>query len=160
MNELPMNLTAERVDDGYLKVLIVGWAVSVKVLSQNPAMSDRGGIVWNSIPTRSRNGTPSFISKENFCIIFNPGWCWSPANSCFGKRPQRRGNLSMLIALGARREAASIAQYITPFLDEVFQAVKRVIWRRDSGFSHDTPPPVRRERYRLSVTDNSRTTVR
>ena len=45
MNELPMNLTAERVDDGYLKVLIISQAVSVKVLCQNPAMSDRVGIV-------------------------------------------------------------------------------------------------------------------
>jgi hypothetical protein len=45
MNELPMNLTAERVDDGYLKVLIISQAVSVKVLCQNPAMSDRVSIV-------------------------------------------------------------------------------------------------------------------
>jgi hypothetical protein len=34
MNELSMNLTSERVDDGYLKVLIVAQAVVSKVPSQ------------------------------------------------------------------------------------------------------------------------------
>jgi len=45
MNEFAMNLTAERVDNGYLKVLIVSQAVSVKVLCEDPAMCDRVGIV-------------------------------------------------------------------------------------------------------------------
>jgi len=65
----------------------------------------------------------------------------------------------MLISLSARREGASIAQYVPPFLDEVIQTVKRIVWRRDNGFCHNTTL-VRRERYRLAVTDDGRTTVR
>ena len=34
VNELTMNLTSERVDDGYLKVLIVAQAVVSKMLSK------------------------------------------------------------------------------------------------------------------------------
>jgi hypothetical protein len=76
------------------------------------------------------------------------------------QNPQRQRNLPMLIALRARRKAAGITQNVAPFFDEVIEAVKRVIWRREGGFRHDAPPGLRRERYRLSVTDGSRKTVR
>jgi hypothetical protein len=46
MNEFAMNLAADRVDYGYLKVLIVSEAVSVEMLCQDAAMSDRIGIVF------------------------------------------------------------------------------------------------------------------
>jgi hypothetical protein len=46
MNELAMNLTAKRVDYGYLKVLIISQAVSVEVLCEDTAVSDRIGIVF------------------------------------------------------------------------------------------------------------------
>jgi hypothetical protein len=45
MNELAVNLTAKRVDYGYFKVPIVSQAVSVEVLCQDAAMSDRVGII-------------------------------------------------------------------------------------------------------------------
>jgi hypothetical protein len=72
MNELPMNLTAERVDYGYLKVLIVSQAVSVKMLCQNPAMSDRVGIVleFHSNAISQRNAV--FHVKEIFLHNFQP----------------------------------------------------------------------------------------
>jgi hypothetical protein len=64
----------------------------------------------------------------------------------------------MLIPLSARRKGAGIAQNVAPFFDEVIEAVKRAMSRRECGFRHDAP--FRRERYRLSVTDGSRKTVR
>jgi hypothetical protein len=66
----------------------------------------------------------------------------------------------MLIPFGARRKGAGIAQDVAPLFNEVIETVKRVMRRREGGVSHDAPPESRRERYRLSVTDSSRKTVR
>jgi hypothetical protein len=68
MNELAMNLAAERVDNGYLEIFVVSQAISVKMLGEYAAVCDRVGIVLKSSPNRSRSGTPSFISKKYFCI--------------------------------------------------------------------------------------------
>jgi hypothetical protein len=57
MNEFPMNLTTDRIDHGYLKVLIVDEAILVPVLCQNSAMGDRFCICLevdsDSIPERN-----------------------------------------------------------------------------------------------------------
>jgi hypothetical protein len=44
MNELAMNLASGRVDNRYLKVLIVGKAFFVKALCEDSAMCNRVGI--------------------------------------------------------------------------------------------------------------------
>ena len=66
----------------------------------------------------------------------------------------------MLIPLRARRKGAGIAQNVAPFFDQVIKTVKRVMRRCEGGFCHDASTRMRRERYRLSVTDGSRKTVR
>jgi len=65
VNELAMNFASQRVDDGYLKVLIVAEAVVAKSTLECAIAST---LLSNSIPMRSRIGTPSFISKKNVCI--------------------------------------------------------------------------------------------
>jgi hypothetical protein len=64
MNELAVNLAAKRVDHGYLQFLVVSQAAVAHVLRKLFASA----LPANSMPTRSRIGTPSFISKKNFCI--------------------------------------------------------------------------------------------
>ncbi len=44
MNEFAMDLSAERVDDGNLEILIGSQALSVKMLGEDSAMRDRVGI--------------------------------------------------------------------------------------------------------------------
>ncbi len=46
MNEFAMNLTSERVDDGYLEILVVGKAFIEKMLCEGSAMGNRVGIVF------------------------------------------------------------------------------------------------------------------
>ena len=82
MNELAMNLATGRVDNRYLMVLIVGKAIFVKALCEGSAMCNRVGIVLNSIPILSLNGTLSIMSKKNFCIAVNLGLCCLAANFC------------------------------------------------------------------------------
>jgi hypothetical protein len=72
MNELLMNLTAKRVNDGYLKILIVSQAISVKMLSQNPAMSDRVGVVLEFQSDSISQRDAVFHIKEKFLHNFQP----------------------------------------------------------------------------------------
>ncbi|MEI9924336.1 MAG: hypothetical protein WDN50_13135 [Bradyrhizobium sp.] len=72
MNELAMNLTAERVDDGYLKVLIISQAISVKVLCEDPAMCDRIGIALEFQPDSVAQRDAVFHIKEKFLHSSQP----------------------------------------------------------------------------------------
>jgi hypothetical protein len=57
VNELAMNFASQRVDDGYLKVLIVAEAFVAKVLRKHPGVLDRFnvGVELNSNPVSHRN---------------------------------------------------------------------------------------------------------
>ena len=81
MNELAMNLAAERVHDGYFEVFIVAQAAVADVLCKLLAVQDRFGIALELDATRSRIGTPSFISKKNVCMV-NPRRCECLAKPC------------------------------------------------------------------------------
>jgi hypothetical protein len=66
MNEFAVNLASERVDDRYLKILVVDKAVPIKVLREDPAMRNGVGIgselQSNAIP----HGDAVFHVKEKF----------------------------------------------------------------------------------------------
>jgi hypothetical protein len=62
VNELSMNFAPERVDHGYLKVLIVAEALVAEVPGNfSRQYSIASACVLNPIPTLSLCGTPSFI---------------------------------------------------------------------------------------------------
>jgi hypothetical protein len=69
VNELTMNLTSERVDYRYLKVLIVGKALFVKALCEDSAMCNRVGVGLEiqSDPISERNAV--YHVKEKFLHI-------------------------------------------------------------------------------------------
>jgi hypothetical protein len=68
VNELAMNFPPQRVDDGYLKVLVVAEALVAEVLGNFSAMPNRFCICFELDPNCISMRTPSFISKKNFCI--------------------------------------------------------------------------------------------
>jgi hypothetical protein len=78
MNELAMNFATKGVDHEYLKLLIIGKPISVKAFSEGAAMRDRVSIRFE-FDTDSLNGTPSTMSKKNFCIAVNLGSFCLPA---------------------------------------------------------------------------------
>jgi len=72
MNELAMNLTAERVDNGYLQIFVVSQAISVKMLGENPAVCDRLSIVLKFQPNPISQRDAVFHIKEIFLHGFQP----------------------------------------------------------------------------------------
>jgi hypothetical protein len=72
MNELAMNLTAERVDNRYLQVFIVSQAISVKMLGEDSAVCDRVGIVLKFQPNPISQRDAVFHIKEIFLHGFQP----------------------------------------------------------------------------------------
>jgi hypothetical protein len=72
MNEFAMNFAAERVDDGNLEVLIVGQAVSVKVLCEDPTVGDRVGIVLEFQSDSISQRDAVLHIKEKFLHSFQP----------------------------------------------------------------------------------------
>jgi hypothetical protein len=69
VNELTMNLTSERVDYRYLKVLIVGKALFVKALCEVSAMRNRigAGLEIQSDPISERNAVLHVKEKLLHC---------------------------------------------------------------------------------------------
>jgi uncharacterized protein YabN with tetrapyrrole methylase and pyrophosphatase domain len=57
VNEFAMNFASQRVDDGYLKILVVAEAVVAKVLREHPGVLDRFnvGVELNSNPVSHWN---------------------------------------------------------------------------------------------------------
>jgi hypothetical protein len=77
MNEFAVNLTSERVDYGYLEVLIIGKAIAIKVLCEDPAMRNRFGIGVELQPNAIPHGDAVFHVKEEFlsalvCVVGQP----------------------------------------------------------------------------------------
>jgi hypothetical protein len=77
MNELAMNLATGRVDNRYLKVLIVGKAIFVKALCEGSAMCNRVGIrlEFDSDPISERNAVyhvkeKSLHSRQPWFVLF------------------------------------------------------------------------------------------
>jgi hypothetical protein len=75
VNELAMNLTAERVDHGYLQFLVVSQAAVADMLCKLFAVFDCLGVAREF---NSRIGTPSFMSKKNVCMAISPCWYGPP----------------------------------------------------------------------------------
>jgi hypothetical protein len=61
-----MNFATRRVDYGYLKVLIVGKAISVKVFCEDAQCAIASALALNSIPILSLNGTPFCHTEEKY----------------------------------------------------------------------------------------------
>jgi hypothetical protein len=66
MDEFAVNLASERVDDGYLEILVVGKAIPVKVLREYPAMRNRLGIGFELQSDPIPHGDAVFHVKEKF----------------------------------------------------------------------------------------------
>jgi hypothetical protein len=64
-------------------------------------------------------GTPSFISKKNFCMPVNPDLCVCQPFFASEQHAQRGGHLPMLVSFNAGRERTRKAQDIAPFPDEI-----------------------------------------
>ena len=88
MNELAMNFATGCVDYGYLKVLIVGKALSVKAFCEDAAMRNRVGIrlEFDSDPIAERNAVSHI--KEEFLHSDQP-WFRNGADGII--RPMRSG---------------------------------------------------------------------
>ena len=69
VNKLAMDLSSAVVDNQYFKVLIVPKAVIAEVLRDLVAMFDRFSIRVELKADAVSIGTPSFISKKNFCMV-------------------------------------------------------------------------------------------
>jgi hypothetical protein len=72
MNVLAMNLTSERVDDRYLKILIVGKTIFVKVLCEDSAMCNRVGIGLELQSNPISHGNAIFHIKEELLHSHQP----------------------------------------------------------------------------------------
>ena len=66
MNKFAMNLTSERVDDGDLKILVVGKAFIEKMLCEGFAMRDRVGIGFELQSNPISHGDAVFHIEEKF----------------------------------------------------------------------------------------------
>jgi hypothetical protein len=82
MNELAMNLAAERINDGYLKILIVAQTIVSKFQSEDSTMGNRLGIriEVDADPISHRDAI--FHVKEEFLHEVILGSCCLPAKSC------------------------------------------------------------------------------
>src|ERR1039457_6695595 len=69
VNELPMNFAPQRVDHGYLKVLVVTEALVAEVLGHHPAVLDRlnAAVEFNSSPVSQRNAIYHIEEKCLHC---------------------------------------------------------------------------------------------
>jgi hypothetical protein len=69
VNELAMNFASQRIDDGYLKILIVAQALVAKMLREHPAVLDRFnvGVELNSNPVAQRNAVFHIEEKCLHC---------------------------------------------------------------------------------------------
>jgi hypothetical protein len=69
VNELAMNFASQRIDDGYLKVLIVAQALVAKMLREHMAVLDRFnvGVELNSNPVAQRNAVFHIEEKCLHC---------------------------------------------------------------------------------------------
>jgi hypothetical protein len=74
MDELAMNLTPNRVDDGYLKVLIVAKATVAKMLRERAAMGNRVGIRHKFDPRSISKGNAVFHIEKKFLHCRTSGW--------------------------------------------------------------------------------------
>jgi len=79
MNELAMNLTAERVDNGYLQVFIVSQAISVKCSARTPQYEIASALSLNSGPIRSAAGRRLSYQRNIFA--------WLSTLVCVGREP-------------------------------------------------------------------------
>jgi hypothetical protein len=70
MNELAMNLATERIDDGYLKVLIVAQTVVAKFQSEDFAMRNRVGIALELNPDPVSHRDAIFHIEKEFLHRF------------------------------------------------------------------------------------------
>jgi hypothetical protein len=129
-----MNFASQRVDHGYLKVLIIGKAVIVKVLSEGSAMCNRFCICveldpnpvshWNAvfqieekclhlpIPLRDQSGVSALVPN----VSLQP-------RLAVGQHVKRCGDLPVSIALVARRKRPRVAQIIAPQFDKFLDTV-------------------------------------
>jgi hypothetical protein len=85
MNEFAVNLASDRVDDGNLKILVVGKAFIEKMLCEGFAMRNRIGVGFelqsNSIPHRDavfhvkekylHSSQPWFVLLASQCLFLN-----------------------------------------------------------------------------------------
>jgi predicted anti-sigma-YlaC factor YlaD len=69
VNELAMNFASQRVDDGYLKVLVVAEAVVAKVLRKHPGVRDcfNVAVELNSNPVSHWNAILHIEEKRLHC---------------------------------------------------------------------------------------------
>jgi predicted anti-sigma-YlaC factor YlaD len=69
VNELAMNFASQRVDDGYLKVLVVAEAVVAKVLRKHPGVRDcfNVAVELNSNPVSHWNAIFHIEEKRLHC---------------------------------------------------------------------------------------------
>src|SRR5258705_12922811 len=95
VNELAMNFASQRVDDGYLKVLVVAEAVVAKVLRKHPGVRDCFNVAvelnsnslphWNAIFHTEEKLVP--MSNENGpSDSQGPFSTWASSHSLFLKR--------------------------------------------------------------------------
>jgi len=68
VNKLSVNLTSQLVYYRHLKVLIVAETLIAEMPDIFLQCATASAFVSNSTPTLSLSGTPSFMSKKNFCI--------------------------------------------------------------------------------------------
>jgi hypothetical protein len=66
MHKFAMNLTSERVNDGYLQILVVGKAFIEKMLCEGSAMGNRVGVGFELQPDPVSHGDAVFHIEEKF----------------------------------------------------------------------------------------------
>jgi hypothetical protein len=90
VNELAMNFPSERIDHGYLEVLVVAEALVAEVLGEHPAVLDRFnvGVELNPNPVSQRNAI--FHIEEKCLHRHHFVCCGRPAR---GKSPARGGHM-------------------------------------------------------------------
>ena len=73
MNEFAVNLASQRVDDGYLEILVVGKAFIEKMLRECFAMRNRVGIGFELQSNPIPHGDAIFHIEEKFCMSVSLG---------------------------------------------------------------------------------------
>jgi len=73
MNEFAVNLASQRVDDGYLEILVVGKAFIEKMLRECFAMRNRVGIGFELQSNPIPHGDAVFHVKEK-CLHSSQPW--------------------------------------------------------------------------------------
>ena len=83
MNEFAVNFASDRVDHRYLEILVVGKAIAVKVLCDDPAMRDRLGIGFKFHSNPIPHGDAVFHIKEKFLHNLQPWLVWAASQLLF-----------------------------------------------------------------------------